>query len=144
MNDAAAFLVEHGGDRPFRRSLRRQIGLPVPAVPVLLAAGALAGAGKMSWRCRLPVARRLPCRRSDLVRGGPPSWPARAESVVPHLARAGFLRAPDENFFERHGSFADPRQVRSRPQHDHAGIGRSIWRERAGSFFCSTTAGALV
>ncbi len=48
MNGAAEFLVRHGEAIVFAAVFAEQIGLPVPAIPVLLAAGALAGAGKMS------------------------------------------------------------------------------------------------
>ena len=47
MNDAVEFLIRHGEAVVFAAVFAEQIGLPVPAVPVLLAAGALAGAGKI-------------------------------------------------------------------------------------------------
>jgi membrane protein DedA with SNARE-associated domain/rhodanese-related sulfurtransferase len=47
MNDAIDFLVRHGGLVLFAVVFAEQVGLPIPAIPVLLAAGALAGAGKM-------------------------------------------------------------------------------------------------
>ena len=47
MDDVTQFLVRHGGLVLFATVLAEQVGLPIPAVPVLLAAGALAGAGKM-------------------------------------------------------------------------------------------------
>jgi len=46
------FLVRHGYSVVFGWMLLEQLGLPVPAIPVLLAAGALAGAGRLS----LPLA----------------------------------------------------------------------------------------
>ncbi len=48
MDDVTQFLIRHGGLVLFASVLAEQVGLPIPAVPVLLAAGALAGAGKMS------------------------------------------------------------------------------------------------
>jgi len=46
------FLVRHGYTVVFAWMLLEQLGLPVPAIPVLLAAGALAGVGRLS----LPLA----------------------------------------------------------------------------------------
>jgi membrane protein DedA with SNARE-associated domain/rhodanese-related sulfurtransferase len=48
MDDVTQFLVRHGGIVLFAVVFAEQVGLPIPAVPVLLAAGALAGAGKMN------------------------------------------------------------------------------------------------
>ena len=48
MDDLTQFLIRHGGLVLFAVVLAEQVGLPIPAVPVLLAAGALAGAGKMN------------------------------------------------------------------------------------------------
>jgi len=48
MADSVQFLLRHGYAVLFGFVLAEQIGLPLPAVPVLLAAGALAGAGQMS------------------------------------------------------------------------------------------------
>ena len=45
MEDWVGFLIEHGAAVLFLVVLAEQIGLPLPAVPFLLAAGALAGAG---------------------------------------------------------------------------------------------------
>ena len=49
MNDALAFLVRHGPLVIFTGVFIEQIGLPIPSIPVLLAAGALVAAGKMNW-----------------------------------------------------------------------------------------------
>ena len=49
MNDVAAFLIEHGTSVLFAVVLAEQIGLPIPAVPLLVAAGALAGAGSSTY-----------------------------------------------------------------------------------------------
>lgn len=48
MNDAVQVLVQYGYVVLFAFVLAEQIGLPIPAVPVLLGVGALAGAGRMS------------------------------------------------------------------------------------------------
>lgn len=48
MNDALQVLVQYGYVVLFAFVLVEQIGLPIPAVPILLGVGALAGAGRMS------------------------------------------------------------------------------------------------
>ncbi len=48
MDDVTQFLIRYGELVLFVVVLAEQVGLPIPAVPVLLAAGALAGAGKMN------------------------------------------------------------------------------------------------
>jgi len=47
MNEVSAFVSQYGEIVLFAIVFAEQIGLPLPAVPVLLLAGALAGAGKM-------------------------------------------------------------------------------------------------
>jgi membrane protein DedA with SNARE-associated domain len=49
MNETITFLVRHGYTVLFVWVFAEQIGLPLPAVPILMAAGALAGAGQMSY-----------------------------------------------------------------------------------------------
>ena len=46
MNDALQFVLRHENSLLFGVVFAEQIGLPLPAIPVLLAAGALAGAGQ--------------------------------------------------------------------------------------------------
>jgi membrane protein DedA with SNARE-associated domain len=48
LEQAADFLIRHGYVLLFGWVLLEQMGLPIPAVPLLIAAGALAGAGKMN------------------------------------------------------------------------------------------------
>jgi membrane protein DedA with SNARE-associated domain len=48
MSDTVQGLVQYGYVLLFAFVLAEQVGLPVPAVPVLLGVGALAGAGRMS------------------------------------------------------------------------------------------------
>jgi len=48
MDDAVQGLLQYGYILLFAFVLAEQVGLPVPAVPVLLGVGALAGAGRMS------------------------------------------------------------------------------------------------
>jgi membrane protein DedA with SNARE-associated domain/rhodanese-related sulfurtransferase len=47
MNQSIEFLIRHGYALLFGAVLAEQLGLPVPAVPLLLAGGALAGSGKL-------------------------------------------------------------------------------------------------
>ena len=56
MEDWVGFLIEHGAAVLFLVVLAEQIGLPLPAVPFLLAAGALAGAGQMNLPSAIGVA----------------------------------------------------------------------------------------
>jgi membrane protein DedA with SNARE-associated domain/rhodanese-related sulfurtransferase len=48
MNETIEFLLRHGYTLLFFFVLAEQVGLPLPATPLLLAAGALAGTGKMN------------------------------------------------------------------------------------------------
>jgi membrane protein DedA with SNARE-associated domain len=56
MDDTLRFLVEHGYLVLFVLVLAEQLGLPLPAVPVLLGAGALAGMGKLDAGVAIGVA----------------------------------------------------------------------------------------
>jgi membrane protein DedA with SNARE-associated domain len=56
MNDTIQVLVQYGYVVLFAFVLAEQVGLPIPAVPVLLGVGALAGAGRMSLVLALGVA----------------------------------------------------------------------------------------
>jgi membrane protein DedA with SNARE-associated domain/rhodanese-related sulfurtransferase len=56
MNETIDFLVRHGTTVLFVAVFIEQIGIPLPAAPWLLAAGALAGAGKMNWMTALAAA----------------------------------------------------------------------------------------
>ncbi len=56
MSESVEFLIRHGYAVVFGWVLAEQLGLPIPAVPVLLAAGALAGAGKLHLGLALAVA----------------------------------------------------------------------------------------
>ena len=62
MENGAQFLAEHKESVLFWTVLLEQIGLPIPAIPLLVAAGALVGQGKMSLAAALllPVAASLP------------------------------------------------------------------------------------
>jgi membrane protein DedA with SNARE-associated domain/rhodanese-related sulfurtransferase len=56
MNDSIEFLVRHGTAVLFVAVFVEQMGIPLPAAPWLLAAGALAGGGRMNWLSALTVA----------------------------------------------------------------------------------------
>lgn len=56
MNGTVAFLTTHGHAALFACVLAEQLGLPLPAVPVLLAAGALGGAGNLNLAVALLLA----------------------------------------------------------------------------------------
>jgi len=56
MNETLEFLVRHGPTVLFTAVFVEQMGFPLPAVPWLLAAGALAAAGKMNWPVALAAA----------------------------------------------------------------------------------------
>jgi membrane protein DedA with SNARE-associated domain/rhodanese-related sulfurtransferase len=60
--NALQFLIDHGPSVLFWVVLVEQAGLPIPAIPLLIAAGALVGAGKMSLVTALliPVAASVP------------------------------------------------------------------------------------
>ena len=56
MSDTIEVLLQYGYLVLFAFVLAEQIGLPIPAVPVLLGVGALAGSGRMSLILALCVA----------------------------------------------------------------------------------------
>src|SRR3989449_245554 len=67
MDGVIDVLVRHGYLVVFGWVLAEQIGLPLPAVPFLLAAGALAGDGRLSLALG-PAAPGLAYRESDSAR----------------------------------------------------------------------------
>src|SRR5438874_545260 len=62
MNEIVEFLFRHGYSLLFVWVLAEQAGLPLPSAPMLLAAGALAGEGRM----HLPAAITLPVLASTV------------------------------------------------------------------------------
>jgi membrane protein DedA with SNARE-associated domain len=56
MRETIDFLIEHGYTLLFAWVLAEQLGLPIPSLPLLLAAGALAGAGKLSFATAVGLA----------------------------------------------------------------------------------------
>src|SRR5216117_3154483 len=66
MNEILEFVVRHGAAVLFAAVFVEQIGIPLPAAPWLLAAGALSGAGKMNWAVALGAAT-LASMLADLI-----------------------------------------------------------------------------
>jgi membrane protein DedA with SNARE-associated domain/rhodanese-related sulfurtransferase len=56
MNETLEFLVRHGAMVLFAAVFVEQMGLPLPAAPLLLAAGTLAAIGKLNWFVALSAA----------------------------------------------------------------------------------------
>jgi membrane protein DedA with SNARE-associated domain/rhodanese-related sulfurtransferase len=56
MNETLDFLVRHGAAVVFAAVFIEQMGLPLPAMPWLVACGALIGTGKMNWSIALAAA----------------------------------------------------------------------------------------
>src|SRR5205809_2318091 len=56
MNETLEFMVRHGAAVLFAAVFVEQMGVPLPATPWLLAAGALAGTGRMSGMVALSAA----------------------------------------------------------------------------------------
>src|SRR5262245_57393905 len=56
MRDTLEFVVRHGTALVFAAVFVEQLGVPLPATPWLLAAGALAATGKVNWLMALTAA----------------------------------------------------------------------------------------
>jgi membrane protein DedA with SNARE-associated domain len=56
LEQTVEFLIKHGYSLLFAWVLLEQMGLPIPAIPLLLAAGALAGSGKMDLTLAVSLA----------------------------------------------------------------------------------------
>ncbi len=104
MNEVSAFVSQYGEILVFAVVLAEQIGLPLPAVPILLVAGALAGGGKIDLTGVI-VLSVIACMAGDLF------WyelgRRRGRRALNLLCRVSL--EPDscvrrtENFFTRHG-----------------------------------------
>jgi membrane protein DedA with SNARE-associated domain/rhodanese-related sulfurtransferase len=105
LDELTQFLIRHGGLVVFAIVFAEQVGLPIPAFPILLAAGALAGAGKMNLALAIVLAF-MACLMGDLL------WyylgRYRGAKVLGLLCRISL--EPDscvrrtEEFFLRHGT----------------------------------------
>jgi membrane protein DedA with SNARE-associated domain/rhodanese-related sulfurtransferase len=104
MDEISAFLVQYGLIVLFSIVFAEQIGLPLPGIPVLLAAGALAGAGKMNLALAVLMSV-VACMIGDVVWYGLGRY--RGRQALNLLCRISM--EPDscvrrtENFFTRHG-----------------------------------------
>ena len=104
MNEISQFVSQYGGIMLFAIVFAEQVGLPIPAVPVLLAAGALAGAGQMDLIVAL-VLSLVACLAGDVV------WyevgRRRGRQALSLLCRISlepdFCVRRTENFFTRYG-----------------------------------------
>jgi membrane protein DedA with SNARE-associated domain/rhodanese-related sulfurtransferase len=104
MNEVSTFVSQYGEILIFAVVLAEQIGLPLPAVPILLVAGALAGGGKIDLTGVI-VLSVIACMAGDLF------WyelgRRRGRRALNLLCRVSL--EPDscvrrtENFFTRHG-----------------------------------------
>lgn len=107
MNETVQFVLRHGYAVLFGWVFAEQIGLPIPAVPILLAMGALAGSGRFSFVIALLVGV-VASLASDII------WYElgrhRGHSVLNLLCRISL--EPDscvrrtENIYARHGARA--------------------------------------
>lgn len=107
MHAVISFLLRHGYLIVFVWVLAEQIGIPIPALPVLLAVGALAGTGQMSFTLALALAV-IASLSSDVI------WywlgKTRGRSILNFLCRVSL--EPDscvretENLFVRWGAKA--------------------------------------
>lgn len=107
MADLAAFLIEHGYALLVAFVLLEQLGLPLPATPMLLAAGALAGAGHLSlWHAYLLGM--VACVGADTL------WYVLGRKYGNHVVRVlcRFALEPDDcsrrtgDLYHRYGVFA--------------------------------------
>ena len=94
MQDIQLLLEQYGAWLVFGSVLIEQAGLPVPAYPMLIAAGALAGTGRLAGAVDRGHAG-LPAGRQPLVPGGPALRFAPAGRGLQAVALAGFLHPPD-------------------------------------------------
>ena len=122
MEEMAGPLAQYGLWLVFGNVLLTQLGAPLPAIPTLIVAGALAQQGY--WPAALVVALAIvacPDRRSAVVLRRTPLRLPRAEHPLSHLDGAGLLRAADRGRVRALGpAVAHVRQVRSRLRHRRA------------------------
>ena len=92
MKETMEFLVRHGYALLFAWVLGEQAGMPIPATPILMAAGALAGQGKLNGWIALGIAL-LASLCADTVwfdfgrrRGITPRYPTRHLTKTSHGA----------------------------------------------------------
>ena len=104
MNEITEFMSQYGGIVLFVVIFGEQVGLPIPAIPVMLAAGALAGAGRMDLGLAILLSIAA-CLAGDVI------WyelgKRRGRQALSFLCRISlepdFCVRRTENFFTRHG-----------------------------------------
>jgi membrane protein DedA with SNARE-associated domain/rhodanese-related sulfurtransferase len=104
VNEVSAFMSQYGGIVLFAVIFGEQVGLPIPAIPVMLAAGALAGAGRMDLGLAILLSVAA-CLAGDVI------WyelgKRRGRQALGFLCRISlepdFCVRRTENFFTRHG-----------------------------------------
>ena len=104
MNEITEFMSQYGGIVLFVVIFGEQVGLPIPAIPVMLAAGALAGAGRMDLGLAILLSIAA-CLAGDVI------WyelgKRRGRQALGFLCRISlepdFCVRRTENFFTRHG-----------------------------------------
>ncbi len=115
MDSIATQLAQYGVPLVGLNVFLQQLGLPIPAVPTMMLAGALA----MAAQHRLPAGvrrrgRRVARRRHAVVLGRPPLRLPGAALPVPDLAVARHLRSPDRRHLRALGLLLGRRvEVRS-------------------------------
>ena len=126
MNETLDFLTQHGSLVLAAAVFAEQIGLPLPALPFLIAAGALAGTGQMAASVAL-VSAVVAAMAGDQV------WfelgRRRGRGVLNWLCRISLeptscVRRTEDFFFPPWCPCVDRREVRAGLQHDCAAPGR--------------------
>ena len=130
MQQLAYYVSKYGLSLIFVNVLLEQLGLPIPAIPVLVVAGALAVERDLSVRSRFARRRpRFAHRGCPLVRARKAPRLPDPEDPVPRLAFARLLRPADHVDFREVGTaLARGREVRARLLDRGASAGRGHQR----------------
>ncbi len=136
MDATVQFLTQHGTIMLFLIVLAEQVGLPIPALPMLIAAGALVGTDQMNLATAVGVSILAALLGDQLWfelgrRLGRRSWAGSAES---RSNRLSCVRRTEALLRPSRRSFADGRQVYSRLEYDC-----TTARRHCGSLECRST-----
>ena len=118
-------ITQYGFALIFANVLIQQMGLPIPVVPTLIVAGALAAEGKFSASEIFAVAFAA-CAISDAIwyAAGRAIRPSRDEAPVPDIAITRLLRPAVRISIPPLGRAQfGTGEIRARPIHDHAVLG---------------------
>ena len=128
MNEALDFLSRHGPLVLFLAVFVEQVGVPLPAAPWLLAAGALIGAGKEARPDRAGVGHvRLVAGGYDLVLSWTAFRQSRVKTGLPHFAGAGLVRPANAGHIRSlRNAGCNRGEVHSWPEHSCAADGRQF------------------